>query len=336
MSDTNKEESMENRILGSFIACVKEKGLGVHGAVVRQHGQIVDRHDFIEPQGRVQLFSASKSWTAIAAGIAMDEGRFSIGDRMIDLLKGEIPWELPENYDRLTVRHLLTMSTGHAECPVFRRQEQERRRMIEAGEDPRQARGFSGVWYEAFMTTPLDHDPDEAYWTYNNGTTYILSRIVEKTSGMPMRDYLVPRVFAPLGIEDPQWDTDPEGHSLGAIGLHLTTEELSRGGQLLLNKGRWGDRQLVSEAFVNEMTKKQVDNTRPEADENGCAGYGYQTWMCARPGCYRMDGMFSQLSIGIPDCDAVVALTSHEEKNGPMIIKTVFSEIVPELEKRLG
>ena len=55
--------------------------------------------------------------------------------------------------------------------------------------------------------------------------------------------------------------------------------------------------------------------------------------MCARPGSYRMDGLFSQLSIGIPDLDAVVAMTSHEEKNGPEIIRSVFSEIVPELEK---
>ena len=45
-----------------------------------------------------------------------------------------------------------------------------------------------------------------------------------------------------------------------------------------------------------------------------------------------MDGMFSQLSIGVPDCDAVIALTSHEEKNGPEIIRLVFSEIVPELQ----
>ena len=327
---------MKHSVLDPFIAAVQAQGLGVHGAVVRQHGEIIDSHDFIEPQGRVQLFSASKSWTAIAAGIAMDEGLFSLEDRMTELLKDEIPWELPEGYDRLTVRHLLTMSTGHAECPIFRMQDRERRRMMEAGEDPRKSgRAVTGKWFEAFMTTPLDHDPDDAYWTYNNGTTYILSRIVEKTSGLPMRDYLMPRVFAPLGIEDPQWDADPEGHSLGAIGLHLTTEELSRGGQLLLNMGRWEGKQLVSEAFVREMTKKQVDNTRPEADENGCAGYGYQTWMCARPGCYRMDGMFSQLSIGIPDCDAVVALTSHEEKKGNAIIKAVFSEIVPELEKRL-
>jgi len=328
---------MDHKVLNSFIEGVKSKGLGVHGVVVRQHGEVIDSHEFIEPQGRVQLFSASKSWTAIAVGIAIGEGLFGIRDRMVDLLEGDIPYELPEGYDRLTVWHLLTMSTGHSECPVFKMQFEERRKQLEADPNaprpvPGSGNNFSGKWFEAFMTTPLSFDPDEGHWAYNNGATYVLARIVEKKSGMNLRDYLMPRVFAPLGIEDPVWDCDPDGHALGAIGLHLNTEELSRGGQLLLNKGRWNGVQIVPEDFVAEMTRKQVDNTTEGADENGCAGYGYQTWMCARPGCYRMDGMFSQLSIGIPDCDAVVGITSHEEKNGPEIIKLVFSAIVPELE----
>ena len=326
---------MKNGILDSFIEGVREKGLGVHEAVVRHKGEVVASHQFIEPQGRVQLFSASKSWTAIAAGIAVGEGLFGIKDRMVDLREGEIPFELPDGFDRLTVWQLLTMSTGHSECPVLKMQAKEREKLVSSGAAPQapgSGRNFSDKWFEAFMTEPLSFDPDSGHWAYNNGATYVLARIIEKATGMNMRDYLMPRIFDPLEIADPVWDCDPKGHALGAIGLHLTTEELSRGGQLLLNMGRWNRKQLVPEEFVRQMTSKQVENANENTDENAGAGYGYQTWMCARPGAYRMDGMFSQLSIGVPDCDAVIALTSHEEKNGPEIIRLVFSEIVPELQ----
>ena len=326
---------MKNGILDSFIEGVREKGLGVHEAVVRHKGEVVASHQFIEPQGRVQLFSASKSWTAIAVGIAVGEGLFGIKDRMVDLLERDIPFHLPDGFDRLTVWHLLTMSTGHSECPVLKMQAKEREKLVSSGAAPQapgSGRNFSDKWFEAFMTEPLSFDPDSGHWAYNNGATYVLARIIEKATGMNMRDYLMPRIFDPLEIADPVWDCDPKGHALGAIGLHLTTEELSRGGQLLLNMGRWNRKQLVPEEFVRQMTSKQVENANENTDENAGAGYGYQTWMCARPGAYRMDGMFSQLSIGVPDCDAVIALTSHEEKNGPEIIRLVFSEIVPELQ----
>ena len=328
---------MDHAVLTPFIEKIRSKELGVHTVVVRQHGKLIDRFDFIPAEGRVQLFSASKSWVAMAAGIAIGEGRFTVRDKVTDLLKGDLPASLPEGFEKLTLWHLLTMSTGHSECPVVRMQGEVRRKMLE--EDPNaelipgNGNPLTRNWLEAFASAPLDFDPDSGHWAYNNGATYMAARVVEKHTGMNLRDYLLPRVFSPLGIECPDWDTDPDGHVLGALGLHLDAEELSRGGQLLLNMGRWDDRQLIPEEYVADMTRKHVDNATEGADENASAGYGYQVWMCARPGSYRMDGLFSQLSIGIPDLDAVVAMTSHEEKNGPEIISSVFSEIVPELSK---
>lgn len=323
-----------------FTQGVREKGLGVLGIVVRQHGEILDRYDFV-PSERIQLFSASKSWTAMGAGIAMSEGRFAIRDKMTDLLKEELPDVLPENYDRLTVWHLLTMSTGHAECPIFKMQREQweketaAQRPTPEGKDPGdvgERRGYTGLWFDAFMREPLAYDPDAGHFAYNNGTTYLLSRIIEKTSGQNLRDYLIPRLFTPLGIESPRWDSDPQGHTLGAIGLHLTTEELSRGGQLLLNGGEWNGKQLIPADYVREMTAKQVENAVPGADPEASAGYGYQTWMCSRPGCYRMDGMFSQYSVGIPDYDAIVSITSHEPERGFDILRLIWEKILPVLE----
>ena len=326
---------MKTKLLEDFVTGVREQGLGVRGIVVRQHGRVLDQHDIVEPVERIQLFSASKTWTAMGAGIAMGEGLFRMSDRLLDLIPVE--FETPAGYEKLTVEHLLTMSTGHGECPIFKAQ---RERMQQQGGPggpggaPNERRGsMSDLWFDAFMKTPLDHDPDERYFAYNNGTSYLLSLIVQRTSGQTLRDYLMPRVFTPLGIENPEWDADAQGHSLGAIGLHLTTEELSRGGQLLLNRGQWDGRQLIPADFVDAMTVRQVDNSHSENDIEGKQGYGYQMWMCTYPRAYRMDGMFAQFSIGLPTLDAVVAITSHEPTRGPDILRLVWSTVCPNLEQ---
>lgn len=338
-----------NGLCKDFADGVKEKGLNVRGIVVRQHNEILDEHDFIEPARR-QLFSASKTFTSMAVGIAIGEGRLKLTDRFVDLLKDELPETLPENFDRLTVRHLLTMSTGHRECPVtFMRSERmkaaqasgearpPRRPMPEAGpEEQGKIRPDTATWFMDFCTVPLTYDPDDAHFAYNNAATYMLSCIITKVTGEALVDYLKPRIFTPLGIEDPKWDMDPQGRNLGAIGLYLTTEELARGGQLLLNKGKWNGVQLIPEDYAVAMTEKQVDNShnfepgQPVNDE-AIQGYCYQMWRCTYPGAYRMDGMAGQFSICIPDLDAVVGITSFEMKNTYEIMKLVWSTIVPKL-----
>lgn len=330
---------MKTDLLKDFVKGVTEQGLGVRGIVVRQHGEILDQHDIVEPVERIQMFSVSKTWTSMAVGIAMGEGLFKKTDRLVDLLADEIDFEIPAGYDKLTVAHLLTMSTGHDECPVSKAQREMMAKNPPPAPGTAPSRPASGnrnrmadLWFDAFMKTPLTHDPDERYFTYNNGTSYMLSLIVHKVTGQSVRDYLLPRVFTPLGIEDPQWDADAKGRSLGAIGLYLTTEELSRGGQLLLNRGAWNGQQLIPAEYVDEMTVKQVDNNYGDGDHEAKQGYGYQMWMCSYPQAYRMDGMFAQYSIGLPTLDAVVAITSREPERGCDILRLVWDTIAPKLE----
>jgi len=343
---------MQTDLLRDFIRSVGERQLGVRGVVVRQHGRLLDGHDFFEPVERIQLYSASKTWTAIGAGIAMDEGCFKQSDLIVDLLADMLSDKLPDNFDRITVRNLLTMSTGHSECPIFKMQRLRREQLLKENDgkvpapdippgrspggppgDSQRSGSMSDGWFNAFMNEPLTYAPEAEHFAYNNAASYLLSVIITKTTGMNLRDYLIPRVFSPLGIENPVWDSDAMGNSLGAIGLHLTTEELSRGGQLLLNRGAWEGKQLVPAAYVDQMTVKQVSNDHNGEDPEGRQGYGFQLWMCTYPKAYRMDGMFGQFSIGLPTLDAVVAITSHEQRNTNDILRLVWDTITPKLEQ---
>ena len=88
--------------------------------------------------------------------------------------------------------------------------------------------------------------------------------MVTKTTGQTALDYLKPRVFAPLGMENPRWDSSSEGNSLGGYGLYLRTEELAKFGQLILQKGNWNGKQLISREWIEEATSKQIANERED------------------------------------------------------------------------
>lgn len=145
---------------------------------------------------------------------------------------------------------------------------------------------------------------------------------------MILRDYLLERLFGPLNIFNPQWQTCYQGHTVAATGLFLRTEELARLGRLLLQKGEWEGKRIVSASYIDAMatdiiSSSQFDNGDPESRQ----GYGYQVWRCTKPGVYRADGMYGQFSIVMPDKKAVVTVTSHNELRANDIIRAIFDDI---------
>ncbi len=100
----------------------------------------------------------------------------------------------------------------------------------------------------------------------------------------------------------------PTGVDAGGFGLSIRAEELAAFGQLLLQRGRWKGRQLVSAECVDLATSRQVSNGTPTESSDWGQGYGFQFWMC-RHGAYRGDGAFGQYVVVLPEHDAVVTMT---------------------------
>ncbi|HWH70357.1 MAG TPA: serine hydrolase, partial [Candidatus Sulfotelmatobacter sp.] len=125
--------------------------------------------------------------------------------------------------------------------------------------------------------------------------------------------YLKPRLFGPLGIENPSWDCSPEGHSLGGYGLKLCTEDIAKFGQLYLQKGQWHGKRLLPSAWVEQATTRQVPNDQESHAQIGIdwqQGYGFQFWRCTH-NAFRGDGAGGQLCIVLPEQDAAVAITAQ-------------------------
>ena len=154
-------------------------------------------------------------------------------------------------------------------------------------------------------------------------------RIVEKVSGQKLRDYLMPRLFKPFEIFNPQWQQCPMGHTIAATGLFLKTHELAKLGRTLLEKGEYEGVRIVSAEYVELMHTDTVSSAHWTSDLESASGYGYQVWNCTLPGIYRADGMYGQFSIVIPEKDAVITLTSHREYAANDIIRAAFSDILP-------
>ena len=180
-------------------------------------------------------------------------------------------------------------------------------------------------WTKTFLAQPVPFKPG-THFLYNTSATYMLSAIVQKATGQTVLDYLTPRLFEPLGIENPTWETSPQGISAGGYGLSIRTEDIAKFGQLYLQKGKWHGKQLVPAAWVEAATARQTSNgSNPKSDWD--QGYGYQFWRC-RHGAYRGDGAFGQYCIVLPEQDAVIAITSGV-KDMQAVLNLVWDKLLP-------
>jgi CubicO group peptidase (beta-lactamase class C family) len=286
-----EQQGVASSTILEFVQALESQIHELHSFMLLRHGSII-AEGWWSPYGRDyphMIFSLSKSFTSTAVGLALTEGHFSIDDLVLSFFPDETPAEVNDFLAAMSVRHLLSMSTGHADDTWAY--------MVNRPD---------GNWIKGFFEVPVRHAPG-AHFLYNTGATYMLSAIVQKTTGMKLIDYLLPRLFEPLGIQNATWEESPQGINLGGIGLSIKTEDIARFGQLYLQKGMWQGEQLLPEAWVTQATAFQIANG-DEAQSDWTQGYGYQFWHC-RHGAYRGDGVFGQYCIVMPEQDAVLAIT---------------------------
>jgi len=264
------------------------------------------------PQSPHSLYSLSKSFTSTAIGLAVAEGRLTVDDPVLRFFPDDVRSNPSENLRSMRVRHLLSMNTGHKEDTT---------RYVFAGEDDN--------WARAFLSLPVEYQPG-TWFVYNTAATYMLSVIITKLTGESLLDYLRPRLFEPLGIVNPSWETDPRGINLGGTGLHITTEDIARFGQMYLQKGMWQGKRIVPEAWIAEATKATSDNSNTQTNPDWTVGYGYQFWRC-RHDAYRGDGAFGQYCIVMPEQDAVLTMISGLQ-DMQVVLNKVWEHLLPALQ----
>jgi CubicO group peptidase (beta-lactamase class C family) len=277
-----------------------------------RHGEVAAQGwwEPYNPESPHMLFSLSKSFTSTAIGIAQAEGLLSIDDPVISFFPAQTPENPSDNLKAMRIRDLLKMNTGHQEDATGRmRQDQE-------------------SWVKGFLSLEVEHKPG-THFVYNSAATFMLSAIIQEVTGETLLEYLKPRLFDPLGIENPTWESNMEGINVGGWGLKIRTADIANFGQLYLQKGKWNGEQLIPEEWVKEATSFQTSNgSNPQSDWE--QGYGYQFWRC-RHNLYRGDGAFGQYCIVMPEQDAVMAITSGTS-DMQAIMNLVWDIILPAIE----
>ncbi len=249
----------------------------LHAVILRQGGEtIVERYyrgndaRRGEPLGVVDfgpdmlhdLRSVSKSIVGLLYGIALDAGRVPAPDAvLVDQFTAYTDLAANPERRRMTVHHALTMSLGT---------------------EWDESAPYTGPWNSEIAMEMADdmlrYILDRPYaqapgtgWTYNGGATHLLGHLIERGSGRDLLDYARQALFDPLGLGPAHWD-GPDGQAAAASGLRLTPRDLATIGQMILDGGRWGGRQIVPADWLAQSRRPQV-SIDDEFD------YGYQFWL---------------------------------------------------------
>ncbi len=303
---TPESQGVSSAAVLAFVEAADKSIDSLHSVMLVRHGQVVAEGWWTPytPAARHQLYSLSKSFTSTAVGLAVAEGKLSLDDELTKLFPDDAPASPGANAKSMRIRDLLRMATGHQTEPLRKADES---------------------WAKTFLAHPVPFKPG-THFLYNTSATYMLSAAIQKATGQTTLDYLKPRLFDPLGIENPTWETSPQGISTGGYGLSVRTEDIAKFGQLYLQKGKWNGKQLVPAAWVGEATARQTANgSNPKSDWD--QGYGYQFWR-SRNGAYRGDGAFGQYCIVLPEHDAVIAITAGV-KDMQSVLNLVWDKLLP-------
>jgi CubicO group peptidase (beta-lactamase class C family) len=288
-----ESQGVSSRAVCDFIETVDRQVNTMHSFMLVRHGHVI-AEAWWKPEAADKphvLYSLSKSFTSTAVGLAIEQGKLSLDDPVLKFFPDDAPADPSDNLKAMTIRDLLTMTGGH-------------------DTEPKAVSGAPSV--KQFLAHPVVHKPG-THFQYNTMGTYTLSAIVTKVTGRTVLEFLNPRLFEPLAIGDPQWDSSPEGNSLGGYGLKLRTEDIAKFGLLYLQMGQWNGKQLVPRKWIEQATSRQVPNEEESHAKMGSdwtQGYGFQFWRCTH-NAYRGDGANGQFCVVIPDKDVVIAITAQ-------------------------
>lgn len=292
----NGRMSSAERVRDSIVQSVNDLGFGAHGLHVRV-GQAAAAHRWTEDV-REDVQSAAKAVCVLAAGIAADEGLIDVDAPVGDYLPA-VP--LGDGVDRVTLRHLLTMTSG-IDLP----------------------------WSESMMidwpdlaVEFLGRPSGGRVFQYSNASTYTAMRVLATRVG-DVAGFVTERLFGPLGIDGVEWERCPNGWIVAGGGLFLRTEELAQVARLILDRGELDGRRLVSPEWVDGMHTDWVS----AGEHPGYERYALAGWDGPGP-AWRIHGAYGQMAVFLGD--AVVTITASDHFGADAMAQRIVETLEAEL-----
>ncbi len=200
--------------------------------VLLKDGKLVGAWNFGNKTGPIEAMSATKSVVSLAIGALIDDGRIKSLDQPVHEWYPE--WKQGAKR-RITLRHLLSHTSGLKADAVTA--------------EIYNSRDF----VKLALTAPLMSPPGSRFF-YNNKAVNLISGIVQRAAGERMDWYIRERLFKPLSITGFSWTLDRAGNPHAMAGLQIRAVDLAKIGQLVLDRGVWQGRRVVSARWIQEST----------------------------------------------------------------------------------
>lgn len=317
----NKQFSLQD-----FINYIQEKNMNMDAVMVIQNDHILGLHRFSDVMVH-NVFSAAKSFLSTGIGMAIDEGLMTLEDKPVDYFADMLPEGMDEAWNQVTLRNLLTMTSGHGSAYMMSAE----RRILRGETEQKLPQEIMDEWLLYAFTRPMTFAPGETFY-YSNLAPYVAGRMLEKAAGMPVNDYLDERLWKPLNIQKPQWETDLSGHTVSATGLYLDIVDMAKLGMIYLGQGEYRGKRYITKEWAKTATSNllasDVINPAGYSDDEK-RGYGYYFWQNTRGG-YRAYGRDGQLILVLPEKNAVIA-TQGNEKDVQPIMEGIWEHIYTKL-----
>ena len=331
-------EGVDSALLNHFYHKITTlPDVDIHHMMVLRHGKVIGELHATPYRATDlhTLYSASKTVTALAVGLAVDDGLLSVNDKVSKHLRDKMPATLSPALDSLTVRNLLMMASGRLEdLSIF------------MGDEDWLTKWFQGDF----------HDVGKVFH-YDSMCTHALAMIVTRVTGKPLLEYVKERIFTPMHIVETDWELAPDGVEAAGWGLRLQTESQAKLGQMMLNGGQWNGRQLVSSQWIHDMTQRYISTShavQPKLSlwqrflkflrsawhtirswftgyntDDYYLGYGYQTKAIQHP---RAESFFAagyggQLIYVVPKLDLVIVINGRAAEYGDEL-NTIYYQLV--------
>jgi CubicO group peptidase (beta-lactamase class C family) len=338
--DSPESAGFDSVRLCAIAARLKEIEANVHAVVIVRHGKLVfeqyfagydepwgqggGQHDF-DATTKHDMRSASKSVISLLVGIAIDRKLIASADEPAIKFFPEYAVVKSPGWDQITLRHLLTMSSGM-------QWDENRGWKDPKNDEPHLSNEADPIRY--ILSKPIAKPPD-IVWTYNGGGTDLLGNIIERVSGKPLEAFAREALFAPLGISDWEWMKYRNEHVASAVGLRLRPRDAAKIGQLVLNKGEWAGRQIVSPEWIAQSVRPRFQAI---GYFSGLFFYGQQWWMGRSIAQEKEVKWIAAMGSGgqrifiVPDRDLVVMTTSglyFHPRQGDAALDMMANYILP-------
>ena len=292
-TSTPESQGMDSRVLEAMLETVQNQNYNIDSITVIRNGYLVlDAAVYPYTQDTKHIIhSCTKSIVSILIGIALDQGFIEdVQTPVLEFFPDRTASNLDSDKKALTLENLLTMTSG------FKCRDSYLYRWSGLN-DLRE----SDDWVQFMLDLPMEETPGTKF-EYCNGASFLLSAIITETTGLSSNEFAEINLFAPLGITDLSWPTNPQGINIGWGELRMLPTDMAKIGYLYLGGGVWDGEQIVPTAWVEDSTRKHISATLED-------GYGYQWWV-DDSGIYLALGYAGQFIFVVPEKELVVVFTS--------------------------